>query len=314
MQNIFQRPWTVAFLAIFNTLLWGSAFPFIKLSYEKLDIQSNEYGQQLLFAGERFLLAGILLLIISQTVLKRSIRLTPKKFRAYAHLGSFLTFLQYLFFYIGLSISTGVQGSIIAGSTSFFQMALAHIRYDDDKLNRLKGLALTFGFSGIVIANWPATGTDVGFGLGEILLILAMVSGAFGNLIAKDYSKEYDVAPMTAWAMVIGSIGLLVIGYLLDPSGISMPYTGQTIAFLFYLAMLSAIGFTLWNTLMKHNPVSRISLYIFLVPLFGVMLSGILLGETIPWNAIVGLIFVIVGIYLSTYFQGKRVKKRSVSR
>ncbi|WP_214785680.1 DMT family transporter [Exiguobacterium sp. s183] len=313
MQNIFQRPWTVAFLAIFNTLLWGSAFPFIKLSYEKLDIQSNEYGQQLLFAGERFLLAGVLLLIISQTVLKRSIRLTPKKFRAYSHLGSFLTFLQYLFFYIGLSISTGVQGSIIAGSTSFFQMALAHIRYDDDKLNRLKGLALTFGFSGIVIANWPATGTEVGFGLGEVLLILAMVSGAFGNLIAKDYSKEYDVAPMTAWAMVTGSIGLLVIGYLLDPSGISMPYTGQTIAFLFYLAMLSAIGFTLWNTLMKHNPVSRISLYIFLVPLFGVMLSGILLGETIPWNAIVGLIFVIVGIYLSTYFQGKRVKKRSVS-
>lgn len=313
MQNIFQRPWTVAFLAIFNTLLWGSAFPFIKLSYEKLDIHSNEYGQQLLFAGERFLLAGILLLIISQTVLKRSIRLTPKKFKAYAHLGSFLTFLQYLFFYIGLSISTGVQGSIIAGSTSFFQMALAHIRYEDDKLNRLKGLALTFGFSGIVIANWPATGTEISFGLGEILLILAMVSGAFGNLIAKDYAKEYDVAPMTAWAMVTGSIGLLIIGYLLDPGGISMPYTGQTIAFLFYLAMLSAIGFTLWNTLMKHNPVSRISLYIFLVPLFGVMLSGILLGETIPWNAIVGLIFVIVGIYLSTYFQGKRMKKRSVS-
>lgn len=309
MQNVFQRPWTVTMLALLNTLLWGSAFPFIKLSYEALDIQSNEYGQQLFFAGERFLLAGLLLLLISQTVLKRSIRLNRQKLKAYAHLGAFLTFLQYFFFYIGLSISTGVQGSIIAGSTSFFQMTLAHFRYEDDRLNRLKGIALTLGFSGIVIANWPASGTEVNFGVGEILLIMAMVSGAFGNLIAKDYSKEYDVAPMTAWAMVTGSIGLLIIGFILDPAGASLPYTVQTSVFLLYLATLSAIGFTLWNTLMKYNPVSRVSLYIFLVPLFGVMLSGTLLGESIPWNAIVGLFFVIAGIYLSTYFQGRKQSK-----
>lgn len=309
MENVFQRNWTVMLLALFNTLLWGSAFPFIKLSYRELDIQSNEYGQQLFFAGERFLLAGVLLLGISHFVLKRSIRLDRQRIKAYAHLGSFLTFLQYLFFYIGLSISTGVQGSIIAGSTSFFQMLLAHFRYEDDRLNRLKGIALTLGFSGIVIANWPASGTEIGFGLGEILLIMAMISGAFANLIAKDYSRSYDVAPMTAWAMVIGSLGLLVIGLIIEPSGASLPYTFQTSLFLLYLATLSAIGFTLWNTLMKYNPVSRISLYMFFVPLFGVMLSGILLGETIPWNAIVGLFFVIAGIYLSTYFQGRKVKR-----
>ncbi|WP_214829036.1 DMT family transporter [Exiguobacterium algae] len=309
MENVFQRNWTVMLLALFNTLLWGSAFPFIKLSYRELDIQSNEYGQQLFFAGERFLLAGVLLLGISHFVLKRSIRLDRQRIKAYAHLGSFLTFLQYLFFYIGLSISTGVQGSIIAGSTSFFQMLLAHFRYEDDRLNRLKGIALTLGFSGIVIANWPASGTEIGFGPGEILLIMAMISGAFANLIAKDYSRSYDVAPMTAWAMVIGSLGLLVIGLIIEPSGASLPYTFQTSLFLLYLAMLSAIGFTLWNTLMKHNPVSRISLYMFFVPLFGVMLSGILLGETIPWNAIVGLFFVVAGIYLSTYFQGRKVKR-----
>lgn len=303
MQNIFQRPFTVTLLALFNTFLWGSAFPFIKLSYEKLDIQGDEYGQQLFFAGERFLLAGILLLLISRLVFKRPIRLNPEKLKAYAHLGVFLTFLQYLFFYIGLSMSTGVQGSIIAGSTSFFQMALAHFRYEDDRLNRLKGIALTLGFSGIVIANWPAGNTEIGFGSGEVFLILAMVSGAFGNLIAKDYARQHDVAPMTAWAMVIGSIGLLVAGYVLASGNVFLPYTMTTLFFLLYLALLSAVGFTLWNTLMKYNPVSRVSLYMFFVPLFGVVLSSILLGETIPWNALIGLLFVIAGIYLSTYFQ-----------
>ncbi|MDL5377464.1 DMT family transporter [Exiguobacterium mexicanum] len=305
MPNVFQRPWTVTFLALFNTFLWGSAFPFIKLSYEALDIQEHEYGQQLFFAGERFLLAGLLLLVISRLVFKRPIRLTAEKLKAYAHLGAFLTFLQYLFFYVGLSISTGVQGSIIAGSTSFFQMALAHFRYEDDRLNRLKGIALTLGFSGIVIANWPTASTEVGFGIGEILLILAMISGAFGNLVAKDYSRSHDVAPMTAWAMVIGSLGLLIVGYVLAPGDVFLPYTVTTLFFLLYLALLSAVGFTLWNTLMKYNPVSRVSLYMFFVPLFGVVLSSVLLGETIPWNALVGLLFVIAGIYLSTYFQGR---------
>ncbi|WP_024371619.1 DMT family transporter [Exiguobacterium sp. ZOR0005] len=306
MPNLFQRPWTVTLLALFNTFLWGSAFPFIKLSYEELEIGADEYGQQLIFAGERFLLAGLLLLLISRTVFKRPIRLTVGRVKAYAHLGAFLTFLQYLFFYVGLSLSTGVQGSIIAGSTSFFQMALAHFRYEDDRLNRLKGIALTLGFSGIVIANWPSASSEIGFGVGEILLILAMISGAFGNLIAKDYSRSHDVAPMTAWAMVIGSLGLLVVGVVLDPSGVFLPYTMKTYLFLLYLALLSAIGFTLWNTLMKHNPVSRVSLYMFFVPLFGVLLSSVMLGETIPWNALVGLLFVVAGIYLSTYFQGRK--------
>lgn len=306
MPNLFQRPWTLTLFALLNTLLWGSAFPFIKLSYEELDIASDAYGEQLFFAGERFFLAGILLLILSQLVLKQPIRLNREKVKAYVHLGAFLTFLQYLFFYIGLSISTGVQGSIIAGSTSFFQMALAHFRYEDDRLNRLKGLALTLGFSGIVIANWPAANTEVGFGIGEVLLIMAMISGAFGNLIAKDYSTSHAVGPMTAWAMVFGSIGLLVIGFILDPAALFLPYTWKTGLFLLYLALLSAVGFTLWNTLMKYNPVSRVSLYMFFVPLFGVLLSSLLLGEAIPLNAVIGLGFVIAGIYLSTYFQGRK--------
>lgn len=306
MPNVFQRPWTVTLLAIFNTFLWGSAFPFIKLSYEELQIEESAYGQQLFFAGERFLLAGVLLLLISRSVFKRPIKLNAEKFKAYVHLGAFLTFLQYLFFYVGLSISTGVQGSIIAGATSFFQMALAHFRYEDDRLNRLKGIALTLGFSGIVIANWPTASSEIGFGVGEILLIMAMVSGAFGNLIAKDYSREHDVAPMTAWAMVFGSLGLLLVGFIIDPQSVFLPYTLKTLLFLLYLALLSAIGFTLWNTLMKHNPVSRVSLYMFCVPLFGVVLSGLLLGEVVPWNALLGLLFVIAGIYLSTYFQRKK--------
>jgi len=300
MQKILTHRIGLVVFALLTTFLWGSAFPFIKKSYDLLQITSSEYGEQLLFASYRFFLAGVLLLVVSVLVFKQTITLKERTY-AYSRLGFFLTFLQYVFFYIGLSLSTGVQGSIIAGSTSFFQMLLAHFRYEDDRLNRFKGLALFLGFTGVILANWPQGGQGVSFGVGEGLLIAAMVSGAFGNLVAKEYSARYPVAPMTGWAMVIGSIGLFIAGVILD--GHVAPFTFSTTSawMLVYLAFLSATGFTLWNLLMKYNPVSKVSLFMFFVPIYGVSLSALILGETIPPQALLGLLFVVSGILVSTY-------------
>ncbi|WP_214769992.1 MULTISPECIES: DMT family transporter [unclassified Exiguobacterium] len=300
MKKILTHPVGMVVFALFTTLLWGSAFPFIKKSYELLAITSSEYGEQLLFASYRFFLAGVLLLIVSVLIFKQPITLKKRAY-AYSRLGFFLTFLQYVFFYIGLSLSTGVQGSIIAGSTSFFQMLLAHFRYEDDRLNRFKGLALFLGFTGVILANWPQGAAGVTFGVGEILLICAMISGAFANLIAKEYSAVYPVAPMTGWAMVIGSIGLFIAGAVLNGQWFPFHFTQTTAWMLFYLAFLSATGFTLWNLLMKYNPVSRVSLFMFFVPIYGVSLSALILGETIPPQALLGLVFVVSGILVSTY-------------
>jgi len=300
MKKILTDRFGMVVLALVTTFLWGSAFPFIKKSYALLAITSTEYGEQLLFASYRFFLAGVLLLIVSVLIFKQPITL-KKRTLAYSRLGFFLTFLQYVFFYIGLSLSTGVQGSIIAGSTSFFQMLLAHFRYEDDRLNRFKGLALFLGFTGVILANWPQGSAGVSFGAGEILLILAMISGAFGNLIAKEYSASYPVAPMTGWAMVIGSIGLFIVGAVLNGDWFPFNFTSTTVWMLMYLAFLSATGFTLWNLLMKYNPVSRVSLFMFFVPIYGVTLSALILGESIPPQAFLGLVFVVAGILVSTY-------------
>lgn len=53
-----------AALAIFCTLLWGTAFPFIKVGYAQFGIEGNDIGSKLLFAGARFTLAGIMVLFI----------------------------------------------------------------------------------------------------------------------------------------------------------------------------------------------------------------------------------------------------------
>lgn len=85
----------------------------------------------------------------------------------------FQTILQYIFFYVGLSYSTGVQGSIIAGTTSFFQILLAHFMYKNDALSLRKGLGLLLGFAGVILVTSTKGSIEMNIGIGEILLLLA---------------------------------------------------------------------------------------------------------------------------------------------
>lgn len=295
-KDFFTHPLGIAVSAAGATLLWGSAFPFIKLSYKSLDIRPEEMGEQMLFAGYRFLLAGILILTLF-LLLKRDMKFRQDTTLPLVKIGLFQTFLQYVLFYIGLSYSTGIQGSIIAGTTSFFQILLAHLLYPDDRMNRLKVAGLMIGFTGVVFANWPNGEYEIHFGIGEILLMLAMLAGAYGNILAKQGSAKMEVIYMTAYQMILGSIGLIaIVGFSVGL--VPFSFDLKSILMLVYLAFLSAAGFILWNNVMKYNQVGKVSLYLFLVPVFGVILSSILLDEPLHYFVIAGLILVVAGIVL----------------
>jgi drug/metabolite transporter (DMT)-like permease len=295
-KDFFTHPLGIAGSAVGATLLWGSAFPFIKLSYKSLDIRPEEIGEQMLFAGYRFLLAGLLILVLF-LLLKRDMKFKPETTLPLLKIGLFQTFLQYVLFYIGLSYSTGIQGSIIAGTTSFFQILLAHFLYPDDRMNRLKVTGLMIGFTGVIFANWPNGDYEIHFGIGEILLMLAMLAGAYGNILAKKGSAKMEVIYSTAYQMILGSLGLVAIGAF-SVGLIPFQFDLKSSLMLVYLAFLSAAGFILWNNVMKYNQVGKVSLYLFLVPIFGVILSAVLLDEPLNAFVIAGLVLVVGGIVL----------------
>ena len=205
-----------------------------------LDIRANEIGEQMLFAGYRFLLAGIFVLIFFQ-LMKKNMRLKREKILPVIKIGTFQTFLQYVFFYIGLSLSTGIQGSIIAGTTSFFQMLIAHFMYSDDKLSNYKITGLIVGFSGVVIVNLSEGELKLDFGFGEILLLLAMFVSGFGNILAKEGAKKMDVGYLTAYQMIFGAVGLLLLG-IFQAGPFPFRFTVRSFFVLIYLAFLSAAG------------------------------------------------------------------------
>ncbi len=189
-ERFFSNKYGAIIAALVATFLWGSAFPFIKISYNDLNIEANEIGEQILFAGYRFFIAALIIIIVFQVVMKKNMTLKQTTIKPLIRLGLFQTFLQYILFYIGLSYSTGVQGSIIAGTTSFFQILFAHFMYKNEKINLKKTIGLCIGFTGVIFVNLTKGNMQLTFGVGEWLLLFSTATSAFGNLLARNTSAK----------------------------------------------------------------------------------------------------------------------------
>ena len=100
-----QKTVVVWFLAMICCLLWGSAFPCIKIGYKMFHIASADASSQLLFAGCRFFLAGVLVLLLGTS---GNFKLKKTEIPMAMTLAVFQTILQYVFFYMGLAHATGV--------------------------------------------------------------------------------------------------------------------------------------------------------------------------------------------------------------
>ncbi|QMV43584.1 DMT family transporter [Cohnella cholangitidis] len=295
-EKIFTHPLGIIGAAVGATALWGSAYPFIKLSYAELGIGSDDIYRQILFAGYRFFLASLLILLFMKLIGKK-ISYQKGTLGRVGQIGLFQTLLQYIFFYYGMSGSSGVTGAIIAGTTSFFQILLAHYMYAGDKINARKSVGLIIGFSGVVLVGISKGSLSLEFGIAEICLLLAAFFGALGNILSKKASEQLDVLYMTACQMLLGGVALLAIGAI-GAGAMPFEFTASAAWMLLYLAILSALGFVLWNTVMKYNKVGSISMYLFLIPVFGVFLSAGILGEELHLFVWAALALVVGGIVI----------------
>ncbi len=279
-KEIFTNKRYIALLAILCTFLWGSAYPAIKLGYDFFGIHSNDSFMKLIFAGYRFFIAGIILMIIQKFMGKSIMPKSVGDFKGFVLLGIMYTLLQYVFLYIGMANTTGVKSSILGSVGSFINIIIAHFIYKDDKLSIKKITGCVIGFLSIIVLNFePGTANGSFKLMGDGFLIISALMGSIGSIYNKRLAKDNDVFVITSWQLIIGSLMLILIG----------KSTGSTLIFvsaesgilLFYMAIISSVALVVWSTLYKYNKVGQITVYNFLTPIFGAILSAFLLGESI---------------------------------
>ena len=310
-KNRMQSTFVVWLGALICCALWGSAFPCIKIGYQMFEIPQDAVATQILFAGLRFTLAGILVILIGSILSGNLLKINRQNALKILKLSLLQTVLQYLFFYIGLANTTGVKASIIEGVNVFIAIFVASLIFRQEKLTMGKLAGCLIGFAGVVLVNLNGNALDMSFHLnGEGFIFLSTVAYAFSSVYLKRYSKTENPVLLSGWQFISGGLVMTIMGLLMGGKITKVTATG--IAMLFYLACNSAVAYSLWGILLKYNPVSRVAVFGFMNPVFGVILSAFLLGEREQASgikSIIALILVSIGIYITAKVKEEKVEE-----
>ena len=290
--NIFTNKKYVVILALIAMFGWGLAYPFIKLGMKEFNIAADDTGGRMLFAGVRFFTAGLLTMCIAakrkQPVVIKNVKLIGLLFV----FGIFNTALHYFCFYTGLAHCEGGKASIINSMDPFFLIILASIIFKE-KLTGQKIFGCVLGFAGILIVNLGVNMSGFSF-MGEGMILLNGLFSAIGGILSRVVTKK--VAPVTATGYSLGLGGLLLIIAGLACGGRFTTFTFMGLVYLLGLITISMVGFIIYNNLICYNPINEIAIFKVLIPIFGTMLSCLMLGESLTVNSVIALIIIGIGI------------------
>lgn len=298
-KNFLSNPVVVLFGALICCALWGSAFPCIKIGYKMMHIASSDTASQILYAGCRFTLAGILAVFLGSLTQRQFLLPTKASLPHILELSLLQTILQYLFFYIGLAHTTGVKASIIEAVSTFVAIFVAGFLFHQEKVTARKMLGCLVGFAGVVLVNVAGNRMDLHFTVnGDGAILLSTVAYAFSSVFMKRFSVQDNPVMLSGYQFILGGIVMAVCGFFMGGhlSGFTLP----AFAMLFYLAAISAVAYSLWGLLLKYNPISKVAVFGFMNPVIGVLLSAVLLNEkdSLGFSSIAALLLVCTGIYI----------------
>lgn len=276
---------------LFTIILWGSAFPMIKIAL-------NDFSAESLSAF-RLILATIILLpfVIIKKLPTPELRDIPVIF--------ILGFCGFVIYHTALNfgetlISAGISG-ILVSTTPIFSSALAYIFLKErfSKWNWLSSLVAFIGISIISISKDDYTTINV---LGVFIILLASFSESLYFTFQKKYIEKYGFIAFTLYAIMASSPFMLIFipEIINDIHGA----TFTSIVSVLYLAIFpTIIPYVLLAYIVKSVGVSDATMSLYLTPIVSLLLSYLLLDELPTTLAIIGGLITLLGVSLSNFFQ-----------
>lgn len=295
-KNLFQsQPWISVF-ALTAAVLWGWAYPLIKLGFQEFQIDTEMTAGKMLYAGIRFFLSGAIILAFAAKR-KLNFRLVDRGGWWYVLVFALLnTTLHYAFFYFGLSHSAGARSAILNSLGVFVVVVAACFLFKSDRFTLNKALGCVLGIAGVLALNLGNAESGRFTWLGDGMIILNALCSAAASLMTKGLGKRVDIFVGTGYSLSLGGALLIIPGLL---SGGTLPkITMLGCAILLGLVIISTTGFTLYNKLISCNPVGKVAIYNSLIPVVGAVTSCLCLNETFYWKYVLSGTLAAVGIFM----------------
>ena len=209
--------------------------------------------------------------------------------------------LDFLFLYWGTAYTLASRAVIFLYTHSFWAAIGAHLFLKDDRLTLAKTSGLVLSFMGVVLVFGVKSGElPPNYWVGDILEVVAALFWAATTVYIKWSTGKRSVDHyQTLFSQLFYAIPVLGMGWLILDIGKPVTLSATVLGALFYQSIVVAfICYLLWFWMIHTYPVGRLVSFLFLVPLFGVFLSGVLLGDPLPVQLWIGLGLVAGGIYL----------------
>lgn len=278
-------------------LLWGLLFPTVKLGYRVFGI--SEVPDILAFAGFRFIVCGVIIVIYAAIKNPKSFQPVKKHLGWVLLSGLFAIILHYAFTYIGLQLTDGSKTAIIKQLGAIFYICFAGLFFKEDKMTKNKFFGLLLSVAGILVINLSATG--IAFHLGDILILGASFCTVFSNVVSKKVFEHVEPIVSTGVSQLFGGLVLLLAGGVTGANiGAVMPRNVSQFGVFAVIIVASVISYVMWFVTVKKENLSKLFMIKFSEPLFAAVFSWILLGEDIlNINYLLAFIFISAGIVVA---------------
>ncbi|HRQ37386.1 MAG TPA: DMT family transporter [Chloroflexota bacterium] len=283
--------WKSLFLMILLAALWGPSFVFIKVGVETIPPLTLVFG--------RVALAAVLLYLVLRWQHGR----LPDSLTTWKHI-SFVALVHnaipFVLFAWGEQYVDSALASILNGTIPLFTILLAHFFTRDDRLTAAKVIGVLVGFAGMLVLVYPAFQDGVA---GTAWGVLALVLASFLYAVAIVYSRNHlrGLPPLVAptGQMIMASLYLLPLALLLErPWTLPMPAVPSILSMLALAVLGTALAFIVYYRLLERAGASYLSMVAYMIPVFGIFFSVILLDEQVTGGMILGGALILFGVMI----------------
>ena len=281
-----ELTFTAGLFTVFLCILFGSNAVAIKITFSGIGVFTT--------AAIRFSVAAVVIFIWAKITGKKT---SLKKGQLHQVLiFSSLFTAQLSLFYLGLSKSNASRGTLLANMLPFFILFLAHFFIAGDRITRQKFFGILLGFAGVVFMFLDKESLGHGLRTGDLIILCAVFIWSCSTVYLKLVIGTFSPFQLVMYSTLF-SVPFFLIEALLFDDAMVFNIDGPVIGALLYQSLATAsFGFVAWNNMLKKYGAVSLHAFVFIMPIAGVALGGLLLGEPITFKILLALVFIVSGI------------------
>ena len=275
---------------LFVGAIWGGAFIFIAVALD-------DYGP-FSIAAWRVALGALMLLVIALVIGQR-FAYSSRDWRNIVIVGCLNSAVPFFLISWGQQFISSAESALLMAMGTFFALIVSHFTSLDERINHARASGVTVGFIGVlVLVFWDISETGLGTLAGQLAVIVAGCSYATSSIVSRRLT-HLPTLSTTAATLLSASLYMVPLAFLLeDPLPVS-PSARSTLALAYLGVVATAFAMTLRFFIIRANGAVFMSLVGYLVPLFGVLWSGLYFADAITPQTLVALTLILLGIAIT---------------